>query len=171
MGNCFWIYKAGAKLLLFIFQPILKSSDLTGPCYNEQNLSVLSGFVKTRVHRIKRPLFHKIHRKTPVPLALFPIFYTASIFSYTRHTSTKVKEFLIFFWSYSSNILELLPGRLSTNEPGSIGYTQVDWSKEPHESGWAVSLVGLANCLRTSYPTDKIITNLEKRMVSRWNAH
>ena len=97
MGNCFWIYKAGAKLLLFIFQPILKSSDLTGPCYNEQNLSVLSGFVKTRVHRIKRPLFHKIHRKRPVPLALFPIFYTASIFSYTRHTSTKVKEFLIFF--------------------------------------------------------------------------
>ena len=29
--------------------------------------------------------------------------------------------------------------QLSTYDPGSVGHTQVDWSTEPHVSGWVVS--------------------------------
>ena len=46
------IYKAIEKYFFFIFQPILKSSDLTKSCYISQNFSVPSGFVKMRVHCI-----------------------------------------------------------------------------------------------------------------------
>ena len=52
MGNFFWIYKAIEKQLFYIFQPILKSSDLTNPRYIEQNYLVPSEFIKTRVHCI-----------------------------------------------------------------------------------------------------------------------
>ena len=31
--------------------------------------------------------------------------------------------------------------RLTTYDPGSVGHTQVDWSKEPHALGGVVSLV------------------------------
>ena len=56
MVKLFSIYKAIEKKLLFIFQSILKNSDLTNPRYIKQNL-----FVKTRVHCIGNKVIALIH--------------------------------------------------------------------------------------------------------------
>ena len=47
-GNFFLIYEAIEKQLFFIFQPILKISDLTNPCYIKQNFSDPLEFPKMR---------------------------------------------------------------------------------------------------------------------------
>ena len=66
-------YQLVEQFLFFIFQPILKSSNLMNPYYIKQNLWVTSDFVKTRIHcisKVKYVLFlvyvlqmvwHKIH--------------------------------------------------------------------------------------------------------------
>ena len=55
MGNFFLIHKTIEKYIFFFFQPILKSSDLTNPRYIEQNFSISSDFLKTRLHCIFPP--------------------------------------------------------------------------------------------------------------------
>ena len=54
--------KLSKKKLLFIFQSILKSLDLTNPCYIEQNISVPSEFVKTRIHCIGNKVIVMIYQ-------------------------------------------------------------------------------------------------------------
>ena len=46
------IYKAIEKNFFFIFQPILKSPDITNTRYIEQNFLNSSEFIKTRVHLV-----------------------------------------------------------------------------------------------------------------------